>query len=151
MSEHERHHEHDRGGSLTPTVPDITLQMFVVELMAHDGDEQPSSIEITLTVPGGLLTGRLVSPLQWLREIQKTPYGIFLGIFEEGFVARSQHARTEEVTEDEVLAITYVHLLDAQLVAAGSAAVRADSTAPWRGRLSEVAGWSFGRLPATRA
>jgi hypothetical protein len=116
----------DRGG-------DPLLSLFA--RLVSDTDAE---IHVTLAVGGGVVTGALISQLKWMRlsaeAMNATVPGSGVIPDELGKVL----AQTSEGTPYE-----YLHLRDARYISATGVMPERPQML-WRGRISQVAGWSWG-------
>lgn len=126
---------------------DPMLRELLAELLAHHAKGDPVSIQITLMTTGGIVTGELVSALQWLDAVdsQASIYKNLLVPFREELEAAWSADKIEPFTDEMMASISHVHLVNARIFA-GTMPVPGygDPGVPWRGRLSEVSGWIFG-------
>ena len=129
---------------------------------------------VVLTLGGLVVSGTVIPAWQWFQEVEHSARAAFVvhvgGSIddEHGGWARLFRGAAESVARDHAerraaLQATeglpdryrrlvvqqdqtvYIHLTEARIVAAGVSPVLA-SGMHWRGRLSEIAGWSFGHL-----
>lgn len=113
---------------------DVILQSLVAG--AHSSET--ASIGITLTIPAGLITGSLIGATRWFREVgERHPEIADLA------TELVQEEEARELDEDSLW--TYIHLRNARFFTGGRF-VEAGEGFHWRGRLSEVTGWSFGEF-----
>lgn len=122
-------------------VPDVQLQMLV-RLVGQDAE---AALPITLVIGGGFLHGDLISHASWRADWARTLRGI------DGPGAQVLEQFPEQV--DEAVADRHgyqgprrlpqwIHLRDATGIAGTSGTVVLPL---WRGRLTDVSGWSLGR------
>lgn len=138
---------------MTPEEPptfDFLLQAFVDA--ANQMDD--FSISLTLCVSGGVVTGDLVTAPLWMDEVASlVEMDRSDAAFHVANVYREQaglYRRRRTQRRGEVIGeVTYIHLRDAQwLIESGEESyLGPDPGIYWRGRLTEIAGWSLGRLP----
>ena len=126
---------------VTEPVPDLQLQLLV-RLLAQDAQ---AALPITLTVGGAFLHGDLISHEAWTTGWAHSLHGV------DGPGAKLLERFPEQV--DEVVEEKqgrsapqrlpqWIHLRDATGVAAGGGS----AVMPlWRGRLTDVSGWSLGK------
>lgn len=140
MTEEQQGEQEPRGGEpLAPEVADPMLDTFVELADAGLG------VSLTLTLPGGVVTGMLVGRTQWL------------GLFREALTATGETgaaigSQIEQAwlkrmdDEDTTLPYGFVHLQGAKFLLGSSqhSLVPHNEGLLWRGRLSEVSGWSLG-------
>jgi hypothetical protein len=134
--------------------PDDVLARYV-ETVNQAQEPVCTGFAVTLTVRGVVIAGELVPHWQWFDEVAQNSGGQDSDYFE---LARTlkEHARvtseaTEaqsagtELTEEQRSALrirtAYIHLKNARLLAPASGAQRSQY---WRGRLSDISGWSIG-------
>jgi len=131
---------------------------------------------VVLTLGGLVVGGTVIPDWQWFDEVEHAARAAFVvhtggsvddehggwarlfeGVAESLVQARDEHRLAWEATKhlsdryQRPLAqddrTTYIHLREARVVAAG-VGPPAVAGMYWRGRLSEVSGWSFGHLGA---
>lgn len=131
---------------------------------------------VVLTVGGLVISGTVIPDWQWFDEVEHAARAAFVvhtggsiddehggwarlfkGVAESLVQARDEHRAAREaagrlpdryqrlLAQDE--RTNYIHLREARVVAAGASSLPV-SGMHWRGRLSEVSGWSFGHLGA---
>ncbi|MFJ5265231.1 hypothetical protein ACIQAC_32675 [Streptomyces sp. NPDC088387] len=121
-------------------VPDVQLQMLVRLL----GQDAQAALPVTLVVGGCLLHGDLISHERWRADWARSLRGIdgpgadLLERFPE---------QVDEVVADKQGAVAqrlpqWIHLRDATAPATPGRPVVMPL---WRGRLTDVSGWSLGR------
>ncbi|MBF9131691.1 hypothetical protein I0C86_22375 [Plantactinospora sp. S1510] len=132
----------------TKTRPDLALQ-----ILARIAQEDKVSIGVTLNVSGGIVTGTVIGRDRWFREL-----GDFVEASTDTPEARSLADYLGELMsgiakpdddDDQVVATLrygYIHLVNARYVS-GSRVMPSQGSTLWRGRLSEIAGFSIGILP----
>jgi hypothetical protein len=131
-----------------PPTQDWVLEDFVRLAGRVDG----FGIGVTLVVAGAVITGTLIGFREYFREYGKQ-WAKALG---GGENARFAEERWSKVGEDDLAALehaatprfSYVHLKNARFVT-GTMLVPTKGGMLWRGRLSEVSGFSFGGLTNT--
>ncbi|WP_019813647.1 hypothetical protein [Saccharomonospora saliphila] len=127
--------------------PDFLLQAFVDA--ANQMDD--FAMGVTLSVSGGLITGDLVTARRWMEEVatlvelegSEAAYHVANVYREQAGIYKMRAAQNRGEVHGEV---TYVHLRDSQWVQP-SGHLGPEPGVHWRGLLTEVAGWSLGRLP----
>ena len=124
---HQSQEPPDRGG-------DPLLSLFA--RLVSDTDAE---IHVTLAVGGGVVTGALISHMKWMRLSAETMNatvpgsGVIPDELGKMLVAEASEGMTHE----------YLHLKDARYMSpTGLMPERPQML--WRGRVSEVAGWSWG-------
>jgi hypothetical protein len=95
------------------------------------------SIGVTLNVAGGVVSGELIGMSHWFEEFQEAhpPVKAILG----GFAKAFEEARGDP----EEAEYHFLHLRKAAIYTAGQEPL-GNGGLFWRGRISQVAGWSFG-------
>lgn len=132
---------------LQRATPDWLLRMLVRLIERHD----ENSMGVTLNVAGAAITGTLVSRSRWLKELAKE--GGTLATLVEGvqealaaFEKPEQDQSEQDDDSDSGTVYNYLHLLDAHIISGGQATIPTGDGMHWRGRLSEVAGFSVGSI-----
>lgn len=125
----------------TEPVLDIHLQMLVQLL----GQELRSALPVILNVPGGVLSGDLISheawKAAWAQDLRKIAgegartMAIFPETVDQGVEEARGGAGPEGLPR-------WIHLRNATILTGSSAPV---SLALWRARLADVSGWTLGR------
>jgi hypothetical protein len=133
--------------------PDDVLATYV-ETVNQAQEPVPEGLAVTLTVRGVVIAGELIPNWQWFDEVAQLPGGQDSNYFELAS-ALKEHARVasealeaqsagDELTDEQRTALgirtAYIHLRNARVLAPGASAQR---THHWRGRLSDVSGWSI--------
>lgn len=129
--------------------PDWLLALLVDHLNEHGGE-----IPITLTTPGGVLTGTLIGVREYLKRYGTDLASVFpsranaiLDTFdaagEESANSVRRHKEKVRAGETEFESPRYLHLRDAQYLT-GNLHSTARDTVLWRGRLVDVSGFSLG-------
>ena len=139
----------DRPGPPAWGAPDSYLVGFVSAV--NSAADVDFSIYLTLTIPSGMLNGELISGSRWWDELADTMQQVStLPADERGFAAmfRERAAREQEedaATAGPTLPTLYIHLRDARVYTPGQPGLPGNGML-WRGRLSEITGWGFGRF-----
>lgn len=120
---------------------DYLLKAFAAMAGDYERDEKgPFSVGLTLNVAGSIVSGQLVGPREWF-QLQAEQFE--KGSTEEVFMTT---IGKNAVPDPETVDVDYVflHLKDVRIYVANEQLSRDLSL--WRGRISQVAGWSFGSL-----
>ncbi|GAA1268988.1 hypothetical protein GCM10009609_35130 [Pseudonocardia aurantiaca] len=152
---------------------DRALEVVVSEINALR-ERQDGGPTVVLTLGGLVVAGTIIPDWQWFDEVEHTARAaftvhtggsiddehggwarLFRGVSESLVRDHEEHRAAENVIEvlseryRRLLAqeyrTTYIHLKDARVIAPGVSALPAGGM-HWRGRLTEVSGWSFGHL-----
>src|SRR5919106_677457 len=144
-----------------------------INALTEHQDDGPG---VVLTLGGLVVSGTVIPDWQWFDEVEHAARAAFVvhtggsiddehggwaslfeGVAESLVQARDEHRAAREATEhlpDRYTRLiaqadrnTYIHLRGARVVAAGVSPLPVAGM-NWRGRLSEVSGWSFGHLGA---
>jgi hypothetical protein len=144
-----------------------------INALTERQDEGPG---VVLTLGGLVVSGTVIPDWQWFDEVEHAARAAFVvhtggsiddehggwaslfeGVAESLVQARDEHRAAREATErlsdryQRLIAqedrATYIHLREARVVAAGVGPLPVGGIY-WRGRMSEVSGWSFGHLGA---
>ncbi|MEU5945122.1 hypothetical protein ABZ793_06115 [Micromonospora sp. NPDC047465] len=138
----------------TPELPDASLPDVVLQILAKGAQEGGLELGVTLSVSGGLVTGTLVGRDRWFQEL-----GDFIEQAADRPDARSLADELGELMSEvgkpadgedgfvSTLQYVFIHLINARYVQ-GSQLMPNQGTMLWRGRISEVAGFSVGTLAA---
>ena len=97
-----------------------------------------ASMGLTVTVAAGLITGDLIGANRWFKEIGEAHPE--LRELAEGL--GSTAGRTD--LPDDQVDWTYIHLRNARIFTGGQQFTTSGGGIYWRGRISEITGWSFG-------
>jgi hypothetical protein len=134
--------------------PDDVLARYV-ETVNQALEPVSGGSAVTLTVRGVVITGELIPNWQWFDEVAQLPGGHDASCFELAS-ALKEHARVTseaaqarsagaELTDEQRAALgtrtAYIHLKNVRLLTPAPGGHRAHY---WRGRLSDVSGWSIG-------
>lgn len=159
---------HDGG-----TEVDRALEAVVGEINSLT-KRQPGGPPIVLTLGGLIVSGTIIPDWQWFDEVEKAAHAgftvhtsgsiddehggwarLFEGVSESIVRGRQEHRAAEKAAEGlseryrNLLAhedrTSYIHLTDARVLAPDVSALPTGGM-HWRGRLSEVSGWSFGLI-----
>ncbi len=120
-----------------PPTHDFILEMLVS--LAHKHDME---VGVTLNVPGAVLSGLLVSREKWLAALADSQES---GTTAHAMIDGLRHGlgAIKALPDDD--SYSFIHLEGTRLVdGAGIAPTASEAGYFWRGRPSEVAGWSFG-------
>lgn len=127
----------------------------LVSLQQHLNTIPPGAeIGVVLTLPGICVTGRMVSAETWAAAAadladagagagQPSEVARYLRQIAEPWTRSRQVAESED-DAGSVDVPQFVHLLGAQFLSGG--ALLPGVGMPWRGRLDNVAGWSYGLM-----
>lgn len=131
--------------------PDSVL----VALQLHLNTLPPGAeIGVTLNLPGTCVSGSMVSAETWAQAVASladsgpeagTPSEVGRYLSQLAIPWSESRARWEQAPDGDVGPFElplFIHLVGAKFLS-GGALVPADGV-PWRGRLSQVAGWSYG-------
>ncbi|MER6539673.1 hypothetical protein ABT215_39015 [Streptomyces sp900105755] len=132
----------------TEPVPDLYLSLLLT--MVESG-ESVTSMSVTLGMTSGVISGDLVSRDTWKSLWTETVLtranadAGSMGLFPDTADRLFRQAREDAGTEDgsERHGPRFVHLKDVTLFVPGVSPVGLPF---WRGRLSEVSGWTIGKL-----
>jgi hypothetical protein len=137
---------------MTETAPpekDLLLTALVYSL--NKSNDHESSISITLTIPGGVITGYAIGNQHWMDEV-----GMLVGSQAQGMMdlfaswnqimSDARGAGEDEEEDQSLLTTGYVHLKGARFVvdALGLRPPPLADGIHWRGRLTQVSGWALG-------
>ena len=152
---------------------DRVLEIVVGEINSL-AEPQGGGPPVVLTLGGSVVSGTIIPDWQWFDEVEYAARAgftvhtggsiddehggwarLFRGLSESLVRDREEHRAVQNVVgglseryrrllarEDRT---TYIHLRDARVLAAGASPLPPGGM-HWRGRLSEVSGWSFGHL-----
>ena len=125
---------------LGPAV-DPVLQAFCNVARRNDDFD----LQITLWVAGGVLTGTMVNFKRWMTEVGEVPtVGGDPGFFKQ-MADIILDGLDDEADEKSRPPARFINLVDARGVQA-SGLFPTNNGMLWRGRLSEVSGWSLGGM-----
>ncbi|NNC10335.1 hypothetical protein HII28_00350 [Planctomonas sp. JC2975] len=123
---------------------DLYLSALISWVVGIDDEHEEGTASVTLTVPGAVVSGQIISRGAWRKAVAaqvgsfNEPAGKGLdelfGTFEEE-IPKGPEARNERL---------HIHLGDVSLWQDGSNEPLRFKT--WRGRLTQVSGWSIGSI-----
>jgi hypothetical protein len=168
-----------QSGDVPPVDRAREMVVGAINALTELQDDGPG---VVLTLGGLVVTGTVIPDWQWFDEVEHAARaafvvhpggsvddehggraGLFKGVAESLVQARDERqaarAAAHRLSERYQRCLAredradYIHLCDARVVAPGVTPLPAAGM-HWRGRLSEVSGWSFGHLgaepPATK-
>jgi hypothetical protein len=127
------------------SAPDATLQ-FLVNLLNRTGESGGrAGMSITFASHGYLVSGVLISRREWF-ELQNAAFRSTMGEVGEALADAFDRALGEPNADDDTDSseITYIHLKETEFYLGGED--RPIGGALWRGRLSEIGGFTLGQL-----
>ena len=113
----------------------------ILSLFARLVSDTDAEIHVTLAVGGGVVTGALISQMKWLRLSAETMNARVPG---SGVIPDELGKMLVAETSDGTLH-EYLHLKDARYISPTGVMPERPQML-WRGRISEVAGWSWGSI-----
>jgi hypothetical protein len=158
-------------------VPEVDQALAaVVEAINALTERQDGGPGVVLTLGGLVVSGTIIPDWQWFDEVEHAARAAFVvhvggsiddehggwarlfkGAAESLAKDHAERRAAREVTEglpdryQRLVALqdqtTYIHLTEARVVAPGVSPLPAAGM-HWRGRLSQISGWSFGHLDA---
>jgi hypothetical protein len=163
-------------GGASPVDQVLENVVGAINALAESQDDGPG---VLLTLGGLAVSGTIIPDWQWFDEVQHAARAAFVvhtggsvddehggwarlfnGVAQSLMQARDEHRAARAATQrladryQRVLAPAdgtyYIHLRDAHIIASTGTPFQIGSM-HWRGRLSEVSGWSFGHLGAAVA
>jgi hypothetical protein len=141
--------------------PDALLMVMVALVNTHP----EATIALSLTVPGGVVSGSLIQDVRWHGEVADLCAGTAQGdqtAFSD--VIRDWKAQDTEIRHEDAAKRgeeydekndpreklpTFIHLADARFFVGDEALSTAAGY--WRGRLVEVSGWMMGQVGVSNA
>ncbi|MGW4828327.1 hypothetical protein ACWEOG_12170 [Amycolatopsis japonica] len=144
---------------------DDAVDAILANLLRHVSETEPEgSISMTLSLPSGVVTGKLISATRWMREVaemhkvdgEETPLSLFYADFAEEFANEDKNWSEaskymenlpedyQDAVRDQRPRLNYVHLREARFPFGAGIAPQAGGY--WRGRASEVIGFTPGLL-----
>ncbi|EHK86366.1 hypothetical protein [Rhodococcus pyridinivorans] len=131
-------------------LPPLLDQDPALESLVSVINQGPAQVGVTLYASGNIISGMLVGPEVYFKRLSE-----LLRNSGDGGVAMAQWSdfwadatRYEDNDDDDVLPTpAHIHLLDAKAYTPGLGNAITHKT--WRGRLSEITGWSLGSLSTT--
>ncbi|MFD3334662.1 hypothetical protein ACFWV1_18690 [Streptomyces sp. NPDC058700] len=146
MTEHEDNdvrRTDQNGPQVVEPIMDLYLRLFL-DVLGRDSTNQ-SSFGLTLTVPGGLVSGTAISHGAYMEATDAllrdagSNGGMFLADYLDAITQQLDELQDpEELKEFPRM----IHLKDVRIIAGN----RTMHSSLWRGRLADVVGWSFGTL-----
>lgn len=136
-----------------PDPPDLVLQLMVASINNLSAPIEDGS-PINLFVNGILLSGQIIPDWQWFEEqaagTSPSPEAMIADILKDKR-DRARRLRgqvpaelTEEEHEEALAAPAFIHLKNCRVFMPQP--VPSSGDLYWRGRLSDVSGWSYGQL-----
>ena len=143
------------------TSPDEDLLLAVLVQASNSSADPETAVSITLTVGGLVVSGDLIPAWVWLREVREllggasgsgvdgmaTMFGMFADDALGDVLIQDAMGGAESADPAEEAAArlpTTIHLAQARIL--GSHHSQELTGGLWRGRLSHVSGWTFGRF-----
>ena len=146
---------------------DETLAMLVevIDKMSPPKSEGPG---VTRTLSGLVVSGRVIPHWKWFGEVEHASRAaftvhtggcvddehggwatLFKGVSESLMQDHAEYAAATDALQSlpERYQTNFIHLRGARVFSPGGTGLPGNGM-PWRGRLSEVSGWSFGLLEA---
>lgn len=121
----------------TDTVHDGVLE-GIINVIAGRDDASETALGITLLVQGAVVSGLLCSSSEWVNAHRGLGASPDAEAFVEGFVEALGGAPRPELRADQNR--EFIHMKTVNIQAGGASFV----CPAWRGRLSDVSGWSLG-------
>lgn len=135
---------HD-GSEVDQSVPaddeEVTRDWLLSALVGMANNDPTFESSMTLTVPGGFVSGRLVSAEKFYTDAQRD----YAGQSVAGIYAAMQRAYGEDDLANSTSQPAFIHLKGAHLIS-GASALPHSGGFYWRGRISQVTGWCIGEL-----
>lgn len=124
---------------------DWLLQTLITTINRIDGYNLP----ITLTTHGFLISGEIISGREYFNSMAEKFIGEGNAIrqFFEG-VAESRYSKSDK-DDDDPKNTVFIHLRDARFYVPGQRGIPNNEGVFWRGKLSEISGFSFGSLSSS--
>lgn len=132
-----------------PISDNVDRDWLLQHLVTHANHTQDFSIPVTLWVGGGLISGVLVSGSKFFDAYTEE---VVKGVKDEGKDATRRFFREMgdvyyEPSGTPVHDTAFIHLLDAKFWSpSGQLPTASHSGVAWRGRISQITGYSLGRL-----
>lgn len=132
-----------------PASPEDWFLQFFVKMVNGSSTEIP----VTLLIGGAILSGSLVSGHRYFDEIgagfvealtDKVPTDAIETF--DGFMKKNSEVYTTEEGRETAGEPTFIHLREARYFHQSGAPIPSNQGIWWRGRISEIDGWSFGGL-----
>lgn len=129
---------------------DPHLMAFVHGMNAGDGE-----VGITLLASGGVVTGNLVSAAKWWHLHAELFASNSMTALAEMYEDLSSGSRVDQAVPDSrlegddaptTLLPAHIHLINARYMFGTSMIPTPPEGMLWRGRLSEISGWSLGMM-----
>lgn len=116
--------------------------LAILVTIVNDND---SSMSVTLTLPGGPVTGTLIGYNEWLELSEAQTPGFFAPYIESETARRARVDAEGDDARSTDLPPFYLHLKNARYFS-GRLVPDSGNGFLWRGRISQVAAWSIGEL-----
>ncbi|MBA3898296.1 MAG: hypothetical protein H0X36_14440 [Sphingomonadaceae bacterium] len=124
---------------------------FLADLVRLVNDTE-SRFPVTLSVPGGIISGTLVGGKEYFKAIADQ-FGQFGGANKSRVATLKEwislygkvYDEEDEAPEKDITSIPqFIHLVNARFYAPGQRPIPTDTTIVWRGNLDTVSGFSIG-------
>jgi len=129
--------------------PAINRDGFLQLLCSFVNATDEGGLPVTLSINGMLVSGTIISAKKYFSTMAQTLATSIYG--DEKSATRAefeQNIADMPKTPDGELPLAeelqFIHLRDAKFLAAGGESMNVTSSVLWRGRISKIAGWSFG-------
>lgn len=140
-------------GSDRELPPLSTRDPFLQYLVGITNDSEKGWIPVTLGINGMFVSGTLATAKEYFTSMAETITTGALGREESDLKTKFADVILGFIPPaDEAFPFTgynYVHIRDAKFFAASGQPIQITSPLIWRGRIGEVAGWSYGRMAAS--
>ncbi|MGF1497080.1 MAG: gas vesicle accessory protein GvpU [Elainellaceae cyanobacterium] len=123
----------------------------LLQAVAAIPEKTSIQLSLTLNVSGLIVSGQLISRQTYFRQItdmiHDSDAGDYVKESLDEFIGQVGHEiEGDEVHSNGVSLPTYIHLKNAQMYPSNGRGMPSNTDALWRGRISEISGFSFGAI-----
>lgn len=126
-----------------PKLRTLVMYLEIADQQRTSDDAAPSTFNVTFTTSGGLVGGRMVPERWWQERLLEGTAASHQGTADAW---RSLFETIDGFDQDVADEERFVHLENAVFVFGANDLAPVEGGFLWRGRLSEIAGWSMGVL-----
>lgn len=116
---------------------------IILDILVSFANTSSGEFSMTLNVPGGVVSGNVIGISEWLERV-----ATLLEPHSDDFAGAFRHIKddhAERTRDDDGPAPKFIHLDGAHWIDSSGTTPEGDGVL-WRGRISDIAGWSFGKV-----